>query len=165
MNFLNYYTEHGKFTDPHGFIYLFDQLPDKIEELVSIIQGVLLLDVDIGTLGYSPPIDRWKEVELRYVSKMLRKILELDNKPLFENRKVNKKLIVTCRDFKVLLCSILRHKKIPARVRFGFHKHHYIYCDSTALEYWRAEENRWCVVDFVRTAENIYVQCRLRLRW
>jgi hypothetical protein len=60
-----------------------------------------------------------------------------------------KKLIVDCRHHAALLCTILRHQGIPARVRCGFatylEKTHYQ--DHWITEYWKADEERWVLED------------------
>jgi hypothetical protein len=54
-----------------------------------------------------------------------------------------------CRDFSVMLTTILRHQGVPARARCGFGRYflpdHYE--DHWVAEYWNADEGRWILVD------------------
>ncbi|MGE5223648.1 MAG: transglutaminase-like domain-containing protein, partial [Omnitrophica WOR_2 bacterium] len=59
------------------------------------------------------------------------------------------RLVGNCRDFSVLLVSMLRYLGIPARARCGFGAYfmpnHYE--DHWVVEYWNAKEQRWILVD------------------
>jgi hypothetical protein len=65
--------------------------------------------------------------------------------------KINR-VVGNCRDFALMLVSMLRHKGIPARVRSGVARYFYPldlqrYEDHYICEYWNEEENRWIMVD------------------
>jgi len=53
------------------------------------------------------------------------------------------------RDFATLLCAMVRHRDVPARVRFGFSTYFQpsFNCDHVVCEYWNGEERRWTLVD------------------
>jgi hypothetical protein len=74
---------------------------------------------------------------------------ELDPRPLTETRLLERKVVGNCRDFTLLLVSILRHQGIPARARCGFGAYflpgHYE--DHWVCEYWNAAQARWVLVD------------------
>jgi hypothetical protein len=80
---------------------------------------------------------------------MLARILELDNRPLTEARSTEARLIGCCRDYATLLCSILRHRGVPARIRFGFATYFEPNWnpDHVVTEYWHEDESRWVLVD------------------
>jgi hypothetical protein len=73
----------------------------------------------------------------------------MDNRALVESRPPDKRLIGSCRHFAVLTCSLLRHKKIPARARGGFETHHspVRHHDHWICEYWNPTQQRWIQVD------------------
>ena len=60
------------------------------------------------------------EQHLRTMEQRLERIIELDPSPLTIPRTPKEKQVGVCRDFVVFLTSLLRHNKIPARMRVGF---------------------------------------------
>jgi formylglycine-generating enzyme required for sulfatase activity len=66
-----------------------------------------------------------------------------------KDRKPEDRLVLGCRDYAILLASILKYRGIPARVRYGhatyiipgFHASHVI------CEVWNENDNRWMLVD------------------
>jgi hypothetical protein len=66
-----------------------------------------------------------------------------------KDRKLEHRLVLTCRDNAILLASILKYRGIPARVRYGhssylipgFHASHVI------CEVWNEKDSRWMLVD------------------
>src|SRR3954470_2446625 len=109
MSFQEYYSTQSFLTEPGIFKDILDELPENIESIVKIIQGLVLLDIDADVSGYFIPEERLKETEIRYVEKMLEKIFQLDSSPIIVERKIAHKLIGNCRDFATLLCAFLRH--------------------------------------------------------
>jgi hypothetical protein len=45
MNVHEFYRSYSRFSDPGRHAHLFDILPDRIEDLVRIVQGLLIYDV------------------------------------------------------------------------------------------------------------------------
>jgi len=90
-----------------------------------------------------------KDANLRKVSKQLRRIIELDDSPLTEERVPASRLLGCCRDFSTLLTAMLRHKGVPARARCGFATYfapnHYE--DHWVCQYWKSGDDRWVIVD------------------
>lgn len=155
MNSINAYASHSLVSDPAEFSNLFESLPNDVSQLCKIIQGMMLLDGDAHLYSYQIPQERLREVELRLVSNMLARIIELDNSPLYVERKVEDRIIATCRDFSLMLTSMLRHKGIPARVRVGFASHKTYYSEHVITEYWNEDQQRWLLVDAIRNERNI----------
>lgn len=75
---------------------------------------------------------------------MLARIKELDDRPLKFPRQPDKRLVGICRDQATLLCALLRHQGVPARVRFGFSAYFEpnFYFDHVVSEFWQADEQR-----------------------
>jgi hypothetical protein len=100
-------------------------------------------------MGVSLPDERKQEVQLRSVRRMLRRLLELDGRPLTEARPPERRLVGNCRDFSVMLTAMLRQQGVPARARCGFGRYflpnHYE--DHWVTEYWDAQQARWRLVD------------------
>jgi len=80
---------------------------------------------------------------------ILKRILDLENKPLIEIRDPIKRFAGTCRDFAILLCSILRYQGTPSRLRCGYANYFKQgrYEDHWICEYWDLEDLKWTLVD------------------
>ncbi|MBN1811575.1 MAG: transglutaminase domain-containing protein [Anaerolineae bacterium] len=152
MNPVNYYASPGPMTDPEEYASLFAGLPAEVPALVEVVQGLLVHIFWAERCGLQLPQERRdREVNLRFVSKQLARIQELDAAPLTVARPLEKKLVGNCRDFSTLLCALLRNQSIPARARCGFGTYFldsaYPYVDHWVCEYWKADEGRWVMVD------------------
>jgi hypothetical protein len=151
LDAIAYYRSHGEMTDPGLHLHLYDRLPDTPGQLVHVIHGLLLHGAHAWRYKVSKEDAKSKrsEVNLRSVGQMLDCLLRQDDSPLTTARPPAKRLIVCCRHFALLLCSLLRHCGIPARVRAGFgtyfgwdgYENHWI------CQYWNAPEQRWVSVD------------------
>ena len=149
MNDLTFFAEQGPISDPRSYEYLFENLPTKIDELCKVVQGNTIHVFWAERYGLKLSTDRQEEVQLRWMEKRLAHILELDSRPLTEVRPLEKKIVGNCRDFTLLLVSILRHQGGPARARCGFGAYFLTdhYEDHWVAEYWNAEQERWILVD------------------
>lgn len=143
----DYYARHTPITDPGQYAMLLDGLPHDLPALHQIVQNVLIHIWKIRK--YHP---KWlsrgaQELGTRRVSKMLALIQAHTPQPLTVERPRERKVIIDCRSFATLLCAILRHQGVPARVRVGFATYleatHYQ--DHWLCEYWNGE--RWLLED------------------
>lgn len=149
MTDLTYFSAYGKMTHPGVHEHLYTQLPSDIPALVKIVQG-LLIHVFWGEhYGLNLPEERKGEVQLRSTRRRLEAILALDPGPLTSARKNENKSVGNCRDFSVMLASMLQSKGIPARPRCGFGTYFERgrYMDHWVCEYWNQSEQRWVMVD------------------
>ncbi len=146
---LDYYATPGSMTDPGEHTHLFDGLPTQIEDLVEVVQGLLLHIFWAERLGATLTEARQQEVGIRGVSDKLARIQALSGAPLQVARSLDQKLVGNCRDFTVLLCSMLRHQGVPARARCGFGAYFLPgrYEDHWACEVWNTAQARWVLVD------------------
>lgn len=147
---LDFYRQQSCFSDPKSLVNLYDALPDELPALCTALQG-LFIHYRSSKLP-STLQDRLPEVNLRYISKILEQTQTLADTPLTVSRPIEKRFIGCCRDMALLLCSILRHRGIPARVRVGFAKYippqpTFTATDHVITEYWNADEARWKRVD------------------
>jgi hypothetical protein len=146
---LEYYRQPGVITDPGPYAGCLDGLPADIGELVKVVQGLTVHIFWAGRYGLTLPEERQGEVQLRSLQRRLARTLELDSRPLIETRPLEKRIVGNCRDFSVLLVSILRNQGIPARARCGFGVYfvpnHFE--DHWVAEYWNASLRRWVLVD------------------
>jgi len=140
-----FYVQQSTITDPGTHTALFDAIPDDIESICQASRNVL--NHYIGDPRYKPAKERWGDLDTRYVSKIVDRVLELDDSPLTEARSDENRFVGCCRDFTALTVSIMRHKSIPARSRYGtavYFEEGY-YWDHVIVEYWNG--GRWIPVD------------------
>lgn len=149
MDPLIYYSQQSPVTDPGRMAYLFDGLPSDVPSLRRIASGLVVhyRADDLKAIGI--PDERVAEINTRYVEKMLRRIIELDDRPLTEERPKAKRLVGCCRDFTVLILSMLRHQGHPARGRVGFASYFAPgwNVDHEVAEVWDGAEDRWRLID------------------
>jgi hypothetical protein len=144
-----YYATQSAMSDPGKYAYLFDSLPDDIPGLCRVVQGIYVHYYS----GTKFPPSHKRQVDTRNMSKILAKIVEMDERPLTEERHVQRRFVGCCRDASLLLCSMLRHRGIPARTRVGFAVYIRLKdapgfkVDHVVTEYWDAKDQRWKMVD------------------
>jgi len=143
---LHYYSNPGIMTDPGRFSSYLAELPREIERLCQVIQGLLIHKLAARLYGERLSGLRTQEIFLRSFPQMLERLLEIDDHPLTVARLPCYRLVGNCRDFSVMLCSILRYQGIPARARCGFGSY-LEQSDHWVCEYWKAKEQRWVMVD------------------
>jgi len=158
---LEFYAKQGVMSDPGKHAPWFSNLPDDIPSLCKVVQGLLIHEAWVGQYGVSMSKDRNLESSIRMMRGKMDRILHLDNRPLVESRPPELRLFSVCRDFALLLTSMLRQKGIPARVRFGFATYFDPqsstgYGEHVVTEYWNTQERRWVLVD----AQLDELQCR-----
>jgi len=129
---------------------LVDELPDDIDELVRITQGLIIYDaVASDFYGCELPEERQREIHIRPVEEVLDGILALDQEPLTVARPPERRLAGRCHHYVRLLVAVLRAKRIPARVRCGFGAYFLpgSFEDHVVCECWSEAEGRWMLVD------------------
>lgn len=124
-------------------------LPRDPAALGALVRGVVLHREEGGRFGYAVPEERMNEdAESRYAADLLRILGERGSTPLTEPREPAARFVGTCRDFALLLCSLLRATGTPARLRCGygtyfqpgFHDNHWV------TEFWTAGRG-WVLAD------------------
>jgi hypothetical protein len=145
---LDYYSSQGPLSDPGDEAACFERLPEDVAKLRDIVQGVIIHVFWTDKYGVTVPESRQQELQMRAVSAKLKRIRSLDGNPITRARPPDRRLLGNCRDFSILLCSILRHQRVPARARCGFatyfEPNHFE--DHWVCEYW-AKTRRWVMVD------------------
>ncbi|MCA9487059.1 MAG: transglutaminase domain-containing protein [Candidatus Woesearchaeota archaeon] len=159
---LNHYLKYSTFTNPACYKQFLQTLPNDIEKighLVShqIIHRITLRDGNKHAnkdLRYGD-MNRFPELRLRCdddilptASSMIAELLRLDERGFKEDRKVEDKLVLTCRYVAILMASILKSKGIPCRVRSGFAPYFFETSgDHWINQYWNQEKNKWITFD------------------
>ena len=140
-----YYAQQGVISDPGELAYLYEGLPSSLPELVQVVQGSTVHIFWAERYGLKLSAEREAEVQLRTMPRRLQRMLEIDPHPLSQPRPLEKKLVGNCRDFTLLLVSLLRHQGTPARARCGFGAYflpgHYE--DHWVAEVWDVGTQRW----------------------
>ena len=149
---LTFYCQQTEYTDPGEFAYLFENLPESIDELCDLIKCQLVHPADLPYYSGIFPSDRqWEDEQYPGVKEILAGLLEYDSRGLVADRKPVDRLLISCRYHSILLASILRYRNIPVRLRWGFAPYiapgsgysiHHAIC-----EVWNEQEQRWMFVD------------------
>ena len=148
---LSFYRTQSAITRPGEYAALFSDLPQDVAELCRIVRGLVMHYATGDLYGCQISEVRAREMDTRYVERMLERILAQDPRPLSAARAPEDRLVGCCRDFSTLLCSLLRSQGVPARVRLGFAGYIRVApdfaVDHVVVEYWRADEARWRMLD------------------
>jgi len=146
---LEFYRSHDCITDPGAYAQYVDGLPEEIPDLATVLDGLM---AHICRIRHDRPQlmkTRSQEVFIRRVNSLLATMIAMDPRPLSELREIEKRVISDCHHFALMMCAILRHRGIPARVRSGFSGYvtdsHYE--DLWICEYWDSARERWIMED------------------
>ena len=141
------YKTHSKMSDPGQLSYLYDDLPQEMGSLHHIVNNIFVHIWKMSKLNIGD--ERKADYAIRNVEAILKRVMAYDDAPITTQRPRDKQFIGDCRHAALLLCSMLRHQGIPARVRQGFCQ--YIssntenYTHHVITEYWDGE--RWILED------------------
>lgn len=136
-------------TNPGTHASMLAGIPDDMVSICQVVQSNLVHVFWAERMGLALTEHQKLTLQIRPVVEKLAHMSEENDQPLTVPRPLNKRQVGNCRDFSVLLCTILRHKGIPARARCGFGTYflpdHYE--DHWVCEYWNAKLKRWTMVD------------------
>lgn len=155
---LAYFKTPGLMTGAGNYEELLAATPKDVAALCRLVQGVMIHVFWADQYGVVLPEARKEEVQLRSARARLARILELDSRALVEARPPERRVVGNCRDYSVMLATILRHHGVPARARCGFGRYFMSnrYEDHWVCEYWHSTLARWILVD----AQLDELQCR-----
>ncbi|WP_429232494.1 transglutaminase-like domain-containing protein [Inquilinus ginsengisoli] len=146
---LEYYRSHSVVTEPREYAHLYDRLPASIEDISRELHNVLIHNWKVYAEGIRLSAERRADIEIRPMARLLGCIERASAQPWDMERPPDSRVVVDCRHFATLLCSVLRHRTVPARTRHGFawylepgHSQSHVIC-----EYWDATAGRWVPVD------------------
>ena len=148
---LDFYREYSYYTNPGEYGYLYKNLPGSLPELCILIKSQFIHPYgELTEYRDLFPKERWDE-QLKYptVKAVLEGLLAYDHRGFVKDRKPEHRLVLGCRDYSLLLASVLKYRGIPARLRTGhakylipgFHASHVI------CEVWNEDDKRWMLVD------------------
>ncbi|GAB1623893.1 hypothetical protein AAOGI_39430 [Agarivorans albus] len=143
------YASFSEFSDPKNYL---PQLPDcqaDIAELVKCVQNNLVHPYWLQHYQLDPDFtQRLDEMQTRSVQQKLKRLSNTKG-PLLADKPANQRILGNCRDFALLLCTLLRAQGIAARLRCGFAAYlgMHPYEDHWICEYWHKQQQRWIKVD------------------
>jgi len=137
MGGLTYYATHGPLTEPSEHAGDFGKLPMDLHVLCQFVQGIVLHADWAGAYGVTDAGLNRETLPVAERMELAKRMLPAKKSP------------GTCRDFALLLCSILRQHSVPARVRCGFATYFTSnpFEDHWVCEYWNEEARRWVLAD------------------
>jgi hypothetical protein len=156
-----FYLTHSVFSDP-GDLSRLEGIPSDPARLAVLVRNLLIHREEASLFGFTLPEHRKNEAETRYVSEVLRMVTELDPSPLTVARPPAKRFAGTCRDFALVLCSLLRSTGTPARIRCGFASYFTAdrYEDHWVAEY-RHPKDGWKLIDAQLPAPELMEACKI----
>lgn len=158
----DHYLQFGTFTNPGCYKDFFQTLPDNVAELGKLISHQIIHRVTLKDGNTKANKDlRYGDMEkypwhklrcdddiLPTTTAMVGELLRLDDRGFLEDRRVENKIVVTCRFVSILMASILKSKGIPCRVRSGFAPYFFKGSyDHWINQYWNEEQNKWITFD------------------
>jgi hypothetical protein len=151
-NPLDFYKNYSKYTNPGKYTYLFENLPDSLQNLCELIKCQFIHPVDLGPYRNLIPESRhYEDRKFPSAEKLLTGLLALDTNGLTFERKPENRLVVTCRYHSILFASILKSRGIPVRLRYGFAPYLApgtdLHISHAICEVWNEKEKRWMYVD------------------
>jgi hypothetical protein len=134
---LNYYTTHGPLTEPGDQAGELASLPADPRTLCRFIQGILLHADWAAAYGVADAGLSRETLPVAERMELVKRMLPAKKTP------------GTCRDFALMLCSLLRQRGMPARVRCGFASYFTAnpFEDHWVCEYWKPGEQHWALAD------------------
>lgn len=144
---MDFYLRQTPFSDPGGLDT--SVLPRGPKRLGLLVRNLIVHRGEGGRLKWTVPEERWHDdPEARYVTETLRILGERSDRPLTGKRPPEECFVGTCRDFSLLLCSLLRATGTPARIRCGFGRY---FKEGWNDDHWvteyRLPDGRWRLVD------------------
>lgn len=159
---LEHYKNFGLFTNPGCYKKYLEGLPDDIRQLgklvchqvihrVTLKEGNTKANKDLryGDMERYPWYRlRCEDDVLPTAVSMIAELFRLDERGFTTDRKVEYKIIVTCRCVAILMASILKSKGIPCRVRSGFAPYFFKGSwDHWINQYWDQKGQKWITFD------------------
>src|SRR5262245_53057905 len=102
---LQYYAQHSPFTDPAEHKLELEALPAAVPALSEALNGLLIHVWKVRKWHPEWLQSRPHHLFTRRIDRLLDAVLSLDSQPLNRARTEERRAIVDCRSFAVLLCA------------------------------------------------------------
>jgi hypothetical protein len=131
------------------YALLLEDLPQGFAGLATVAHGLLIHEHMAHGYGVKLSDADRASVHIRPVEQILEQIVARGSQPLGVSRPPEGRLPANCRQFTVLVTSMLRFQGTPARARCGFGNYFGTGGneDHWVCEYWHAEQHRWILAD------------------
>lgn len=149
------YTNYGPYKD--YFIGLTNNIYElaRLVNIQTIHRGTLIRSYYRKTsIAKEYPWYRYRCEDdiLLTAPSMMAELFRLDNRGIIPDRKIENKIVVTCRYVSILMASILKAKNIPTRCRAGFSIINNRYNEQVSGDHWIVQfynynEKRWINLD------------------
>lgn len=138
----DYYRTHGALSEPGRFKPAFAALPSDLSALCRFIQGIVLHADWAASYGVD-------DTALSRDTLPVERRMALVEATGTDGLPPARRTAGTCRDFALMLSSLLREQDVLARVRCGFATYFSAnpFEDHWVCEYWRDREQRWALAD------------------
>ena len=122
MEALEFYRKHDLFSDPGAYASRYVELPTPLNALHAAINELLIHNwkVERDRPGWIKVHPEEVDVFTRPIYRVLERVALFGPEPWNQSRPPDRRVVIDCRHFSLLLCSILRERGIPARTRCGF---------------------------------------------
>lgn len=149
---LEFYKQYSSFTDPGKYEYLYKNLPDSLPELCRLIKSQFIHPFsELPQYRDQIPEERWNEWLSSYptVQSIMKGLLTYDSRGFVNDRKPEDRLVLGCREYAILLASVLKYRGIPSRIRVGHapYLEAGLHLSHAICEVWNDTEKRWMLVD------------------
>jgi hypothetical protein len=160
---LNHHLTTSAYTYAGSYEDYFKSLPDDIPELCRLICSQVIHPTTLkegntkanASLAYGDMTKfpwhrmRCEDDILQTATAMTAELFRLDNRGFTMSRRVEDKIVVTCRYVSVLMSAILKAKNIPCRSRSGFASYFEdgISLDHWINQYWDEGKQKWITFD------------------
>lgn len=143
------FVEQGAMTSPGKCAPALDALPSDVASLLAVVRGLFVHRDFPDFYGLAESDVASQARETLPLEDRLDQILQLSDRPLTVPRPLEHRVAATCRDYAVMLCGLLRHKSLAARVRCGFASYFLPgrWEDHWICEYLDARGDRWVRAD------------------
>ncbi len=149
QHLLQLYSEPAHMTSAGRHRALLEALPRDVAQLARIAHGLVVHEHLAGAYGITLTDEDRASAHIRPVERLLDRVLEVDGSPLVRERPAEQRVAGNCRQFTVLIVTMLRAQGVPARARCGFGGYFGTgsYEDHWVCEYWQPDQLRWTLVD------------------
>ena len=171
---LQHYLSPGTYTYAGPYKEYFKSLPEDLKELSELVgeQYIQRFVLKCGNKGENENL-RYGDMNeypwyrmcceddiLLTAVAMTAEIFRLNEKGFFHGRRIDERIVISCRHITVILGAILKAKGIPCRSRAGIRAYHGKPVDHWINQYWDKEKEIWINFDaegiMYRECENLY---------
>ncbi len=140
-----WYAEPGPLSSAGRFRAELETLPEALDALCASLQSLVIHKYWGEAYGVTVGEERRRDATCRTLTAILARIQQIDARPLDEPRTPDARFAGTCRDYALLLASVLRQRGVPARARVGFSRYFEQdrFVDHWVCERWDAARGSW----------------------